>query len=105
MPVYLELFHGRESVGTEMDDWGSQGPILGPLSYVHTTYAADIKLETIDGTDGVLCLCGEEQADLIYYDGTYYGDWSVFGDEALQHHPASRRRVQQFDCAKACPDN
>jgi len=28
MPVYLELFHGRKSVDEELNDWGSQGPIL-----------------------------------------------------------------------------
>jgi hypothetical protein len=58
MPVYVELFHGRDSVNSELADWGSQGPILGPLKYVYTTYATDVKLKTVDGLDGVLLLCG-----------------------------------------------
>ena len=36
--VYLELFHGRETVDEEMDDLGSQGPVIGPLPFLHTTY-------------------------------------------------------------------
>jgi hypothetical protein len=98
MPVYLELFHGRQSVAEELQDWGSQGPILGPLAYVHTTYSTDIKVETLDGIDGVLQVVGE-LPDLLYYDGTYYGDWSVIGQEALGNDLLPR--VQPFEKAKA----
>jgi hypothetical protein len=65
MSVYLELFHGRKSVREQLQDWGSPGPILGPLAFVHTTYAADIKLQTSDGRDGVLYLIGDEQPELL----------------------------------------
>ncbi|SRR5216684_3599769 len=106
MSVYLELFHGRKSVTQQLDDWGSEGPILGPLAYVHTTYAADIKIETATGSDGVLYLCGDERTDLLHYDGFYYGDWTVFGAEVLEKSPEINSRVQQFDPAKAeVPEN
>src|ERR1700730_17499869 len=101
MPVYLELFHGRNSIDETLDDWGSPGPILGPLAYVHTTYATDIKIETADGLDGVLRLAGEGTKDLLYYDGVYYGDWSVFGPERLRDDLASR--LQPYDAAKTVP--
>lgn len=42
--LYLGLFHGRKP-GEELDDWGSQGPVIGPLKFVHTTYGFHIKLE------------------------------------------------------------
>jgi hypothetical protein len=102
MPVYLELFNGRKSVIEQLDDWGTEGPILGPLKFVHTTYASDIKLETVEGLDGVLHVVGEETPDLLYYDKIFYGDWSVFGEEVLANNPALRRRVEQFDPRKAC---
>lgn len=95
MPVYLELFHGRKSVDEQLNDWGSQGPILGPFKYVHTTYATDIKIETVDGVDGVPRLNNE----LLYYDGTYYGDWSTFGGEDLQIGDTCR--VRPFEGVKA----
>lgn len=99
MPVYLELFHGRSSQTEQLDDWGTQGPILGPLKYVHTTYASDIKVETADGQAGVLSVVGEQAPDLLYYDNLYYGDWSVFSSDVLTDE--LKTRVHQFDSAKA----
>ena len=101
MPVYLELFHGRQTLTEELADWGTEGPIVGPLRYVHTTYATDIKIETADGVGEILHLVGEETPDLLYYDGVYYGDWSVFGADAFENNPALLMRVQPFDSAKA----
>ena len=46
--LYIELFHGRADKEQAMDDWGSTGPVFGPLCYAHTTYAKEIKL----GQDG-----------------------------------------------------
>jgi hypothetical protein len=59
--VYLELFNGRKTPDEQMSDWGTEGPILGPFPFVHSTYATDIKIDAeapwflIDG--------------LLYYDG------------------------------------
>jgi hypothetical protein len=47
--MYVALFHGRDDPDTDMDDWGFDGPVIGPLEYVHTTYAADVKLRFIGG--------------------------------------------------------
>ena len=41
--VWLRLFHGRNSADEQLDDWGFDGPTIGPLEYVHTTYGSDIK--------------------------------------------------------------
>lgn len=79
--MYLKLLHGRENADEEMNDWGSDGPWVGPLKWFHCTYLSDI---------GFGFVGGEELAPLsysidapppiyfcqgmIYYDGTYYGD-------------------------------
>jgi hypothetical protein len=34
MFVYLELYHGRHSPDENLDDWGFEGPVLGPFPYV-----------------------------------------------------------------------
>jgi hypothetical protein len=99
MPVFLELFHGRKSVNEDLQDWGEQGPILGPLKYVHTTYGADLKLQTVDGVEGNLDVVGHELPDLVFYDGMFYGDWSVFSPEVLDDSWVVR--IQQYDPAKA----
>ena len=91
MTVYLHLFHGRDDPNQDMDDWGSDGPVLGPFRYVHITYLGHIKfsMETEafkaafpDATriypyegwvDGEL----DTYEDMILYQGKYYGDFSI----------------------------
>lgn len=101
MKVYLHLFHGRNTVDEEMDDWGFNGPTIGPLDYVHTTYATDVKFELpydlarqffpaeaarhaawcknlkrpVDESNIDIALPIVE--GLLVYEGKYYGDWSV----------------------------
>lgn len=41
--VYIYLFHGRDTITEELDDWGSEGPTIGPFKYVQITYMSDIK--------------------------------------------------------------
>jgi hypothetical protein len=36
--LYLHLYHGRKDPDENLEDWGSEGPVIGPLAYVHTTY-------------------------------------------------------------------
>jgi hypothetical protein len=67
--VLLRLFNGRRTLAENLSDWGMNGPVFGPFSCVHQTYRADIKTD-----EGVLYYVG----DCIYYDGVFYGDWSVF---------------------------
>ena len=74
--VVIHLFHGRKSPSKDMDDHGTEGPWLGPFDYVHFTYMSDIKIANNNH--------GESFDDrlrihegLIYYDGVFYGDFSV----------------------------
>ncbi|MFP6557801.1 hypothetical protein WJ542_05620 [Paraburkholderia sp. B3] len=96
--LYLALFHGRNDPDTGMDDWGFDGPVIGPLEYVHTTYASDVTLRFVDGqtaaryfpdtgfitnlATGVRTCCTDAALaiahDLIVFDGRYFDDWSVF---------------------------
>jgi len=41
--LYVHLFHGRKTPDEKLDDWGSEGPMIGPLDYVHVTYMGDVK--------------------------------------------------------------
>ena len=82
--MYLKLLHGRTVADEEMDDWGLDGPWIGPLKWFHCTYLSDI---------GVGFAGGEElssQSDnieitspiylyreMIYCDGMYYGTWEL----------------------------
>lgn len=94
MSVWLELFHGREDPEEEMQDWGTQGPVIGPLQYVHWTYGAHLKLEFSGTEHEQTKLCDKFKIDpsfpeirfnqdgsLLLYDGIYYGDFSVYHKE------------------------
>ena len=92
--LYIRLFHGRIDPDQDMDDWGSDGPIFGPYNFVHTTYASFARLGRQDG------LCDELNTfqDMLYYNGVYYGGWSVFGPEVFEK---GQFQVSSFDQNKA----
>ena len=97
--LYLHLYHGRKDPDENLEDWGSEGPVIGPLAYVHTTYMCDVKFAAApDVMDRFFpavmaewCARGLSNVagplcdwrltifdDYVEYDGIYYGDWTVF---------------------------
>ena len=42
--LYIRLFHGRTDPDQDMDDWGFDGPVLGPYQFAHTTYTCHYEL-------------------------------------------------------------
>jgi hypothetical protein len=93
--LYLKLFHGRTDPTEQMNDWGSNGPILGPYEFIHTTYASRVKMgHDADDVDELFAV-----EDMIYYDGVYYGDWSVFPENRLEKQDQTRRQI--YDPNKA----
>ena len=38
--LYIRLFHGRTDPNQDMDDWGFDGPVLGPYQFFNTTYVS-----------------------------------------------------------------
>jgi len=78
--LYIRLFHGRTDPNQDMDECGSDGPVLGPYEFVHTTYKNFIRLGKPDDNCEELFL----HEDMLYYNGVYYGDWSVFTEEIFK---------------------
>lgn len=74
--VYLKLFHGRDTLTEELEDWGYDGPVIGPVPYVHTTYASDVKFH-LDGLDHMLPII----EGLVKHEGKFYGDFSITSDK------------------------
>ena len=71
----VKLFHGRNDPDEDMDDWGFDGPCLGPIEGVRLTY-------------GNVALLVDDRIELpmvdyvILYDGKYYGDAAIQTVEA-----------------------
>lgn len=77
--LYLRLLHGRIDPEQDMDDFGFDGPYIGPLKCAHFTYCSTVSLVFADGTEtGPLPdeLLGFE-GDMIRFGGAYYGDYEV----------------------------
>jgi len=93
--LYIRLFHGRTEPEQDMDEWGSDGPVFGPYEFVHTTYTTIVRLGRRDG------ICDEMflHEDMLYYDGRYYGDWSVFPADIFEREYKSM--LQEYDEQKA----
>lgn len=105
--IYLYLFHGRKTTTEDVEGWGEEGPTFGPLKYAHTTYANRIHLHGENGEEmGDLHIVED---GLVYYDGMYYGDWSVCclsEDELNQNERLGRPfAIVPFDEAKAIPES
>lgn len=84
--MYLGLFHGfrNEKERAAKDNWGSNGPMIGPLMYVHTTYGHDVKFKFINPQNAAKYGLNEEDFLAVNKDDTIefrcmkYGDWTVF---------------------------
>jgi hypothetical protein len=75
--LYLTLHHGRDNPEEHMDDWGYDGPIIGPFKWCHITYNATFNFGfpgiEEDGTGP--CTVVTCVNDLVVFQGKYYGDW------------------------------
>jgi hypothetical protein len=91
--VYLQLFHGRKTPDEQMSGWGTEGPVLGPFPFVHSTYGTDIK---VDSDAPIFLVDG-----LFYYDGAYYGDWSVISADHALGDPKLASRIEPFFYGKS----
>ena len=76
LPLRFRLLHGRKSPSEELDNWGSDGPVFA-ASFVHTTYGNYIRLGGPQPGETHLELYVSED-ELIFYDGVWYGDWTVY---------------------------
>lgn len=81
--LYLHLFHGRRAPDDWLNDWGIDGPWIGPLVAVQTTYAHTIKLVFVEPQDVLKFGLDPQQPWLhvremmLLYGGIYYGEWQV----------------------------
>lgn len=92
--LYFRLFHGRIDPEQDLNDWGSDGPVLGPYDFVHTTYAHHIIFGKPNDDSHELFVV----EDMLYYDGVYYGDWSVFDEQTLND---GKYKTTTFEQSKA----
>lgn len=82
--LYLKLIHGRNTPQEQLDDWGFEGPLLGPFNWIHATYATHVRCGWDENGDEI---CLDYSGDLLTYEGKYYGDWEVTTKELGRGEP------------------
>jgi hypothetical protein len=93
--VYVVLYGGRETPTETPEDYGSEGPVLGPFDRAECA-----RLSGLDfGADGALHAVGH----LLFYGGSYFSRFAVITEERFDDRPALRKRHETFDRAKATP--
>jgi len=82
--MYLKLFHGRTPCDLEMDDWGEDGPWIGPIEWIHFTYQTSFRIGFLGDNEYWSGSANQLPPsplyfykDCIYYDGLHYGDWEI----------------------------
>lgn len=93
--VFVQLFHGRKDPTEDLDDWGEQGPVFF-VDWFHVTYGTHVRMGNKENDDMELRFV----KDLIYYDGMYYGDMSVFGHHVPLEEIQSRLTTYEEEKAK-----
>ena len=86
--LYVHLYHGRDAVDEDMDDWGFHGPTL--QCDVVTIEEGQVVLHLHDRVVATLKVTG----DLVEHDGKFYGDFCVSGDVA----GALQAEYDEVDC-------
>jgi len=94
MSILIDLYHGRTDPNADLDDWGFNGPILGPFDHYHVTYNS-----TCHPGDGDLIVAGVKEElpywdknDLIPFLGSYYGDLIIISAGTIIKNNILRER-------------
>jgi hypothetical protein len=80
--IYIQLFEGQENEVDELHDGGKDGPVFGPLTFVEVANGSLVKLGIeVDHYELTITANG-----FAYYDGVYYGNFSVFLERRDDSH-------------------
>lgn len=88
--MYIRLFHGRTSPDQTLEDWGTEGPIIGPLE-IDWLYGT-MRLHADRCTSFVEL---PENDGLIEFEGIYYGQFDIVTEEdaGIMQQTSERRPV------------
>jgi len=87
----IKLFHGRLTTTEELDNWGTDGPLLR-IGGLHVTYLSMFAVILEDKDWYFLKFVN----DLLYYDEVLYGDFTISDSDP----EAIGQEVEWFDPVK-----
>jgi len=68
----IKLYHGRKSPDENLNDWGTDGPLLR-IGGFHATYLSTYRVMLEDKDWYFLKFVN----DLLFYEGVLYGDFTI----------------------------
>lgn len=81
--MYLHLFNGRPALDTDLgDDYGSDGPWIGPIEGIQGTFTTHLKVRCGDDIAERFGLDPKFPAipfveDCLHHGGTFYSDYEI----------------------------
>ena len=97
--IYVRIFHGRNEPDQNLEDWGFDGPVIGPIRGLQRTYGylylimpdgmTDQQVDQfakkflLDPKDWPLEI--KQHGDLVVWNGMYFGDMTIF------YHPGEKQ--------------
>ena len=88
--MLMKLFHGRSNPDSDMEELGSDGPVLHGVKYVKTTYKnlAWVGFNTVEDYEKAKAATGwtfwdNNVLEVVFLDDmikagdAYYGDWEI----------------------------
>ena len=111
--IYVRIFHGRNEPDQDLEDWGFDGPAIGPIEGLQCTYGflhlimpngmteqqvdQFAKKFLLDPKDWPLEI--KQHNDLIVWNGMYFGDMTIF------HHPGEKQMDPEHERAIQTMEN
>ena len=80
--IYLRLFHGRQDKDERLEDWGLDGPVIGPFDGFHVTYCDTMRFIT----GGEIAMMVRYDEGLFHFRGVWYGDWVICPPEGAAQY-------------------
>ena len=100
--IYITLFHGRNHPEQDMQDWGFQGPRIGPLNFIQFTYG-HMRFEfkksvTEKHIRDVLKVKTMPEFELEYYEDMIVWSEMYFGDMSIEYlKPVSEEKKKYIN--------
>ena len=94
--MFLHLYHGRNAPEELLEDWGFDGPHIGPLELFHTTYRDSCVIGFVDMKTTLKFLPYPQMGiihplniveDCIEWKGKFYGDWTAYITPGGRYEP------------------
>lgn len=86
--IYINFYHGRPNIDSEMDNWGTPGPVVGPVQFSCTYGIFTVHKDW-----------NEDDVDLIQKDGLFKVGEMWYGDFEIQSElrPQDKNRLISFN--------